>query len=79
MASKTRIRLSNGDTINANRSISLWEGKIYWMDSISNSYFVGVYRGDSIMGNVHRLGAGYLQPGGWFGRWELRRVSDKKF
>jgi hypothetical protein len=72
------IRLHNGNRIKARHSLWLSDGKISWMDVTSNSYFLGVYRGDSIIGEARGLGADYLQPGGRFGTWKLTKAATEK-
>ena len=72
------IRLHNADRIKADHLLWLSDGKVSWMDVISDSYFVGVYRGESIVGEVRSLGAGYLQPEGRFGTWTLRKARAEK-
>ena len=67
------IVFENGDRVQASRELWVEDGQITWVDTISDSYFVGVYRGNSIVGQARSFRLGYLEPGGRFGEWELNR------
>ena len=71
--SEQTILLNNGDKITSVRDLRLNDGRLSWVDNISEGYFTGVYDGENFSGNVRRRRTDYLESGSRSGSWSLQK------
>ncbi|ARN73798.1 SGNH/GDSL hydrolase family protein [Oceanicoccus sagamiensis] len=69
---KQKIVFNNGDTLQATYPVA-WQdnGHFYWGDSLTGSYFYGVFHNNKLTGHIHSFRSAYRQSGSRFGRWAL--------
>ena len=67
------ILLENGDRLSTSHVLYEQDGKLLWVDQISNTTFTAVYTGNTLVGHVKGVRTEYGEPGSRFGSWVLKR------